>query len=66
MGKSVDDSRGCRITGEQFGGREGSDIIGAEAGSKREAKGGGEAIRQVIDQWKRFDGWEIWIEDKER
>jgi len=39
-GESVDDSMRCGVTGEQFGGREGADTIGAETGSEREAKGG--------------------------
>ena len=38
-GKSVDESGRCGVTGEQFGGREVADTIGAKAGGEREANG---------------------------
>jgi hypothetical protein len=64
--KSSNYRRGRRVTREEFGSREGTDIIGAKTGGERDAEGSRVSSGQMMDQWGRFDGGKVGVKDVER
>jgi hypothetical protein len=54
-----------RVTREEFGNGEGTDIVGAGAASKWQTESRSKSRWDLCDQRKWFDGWKVWIENKE-
>jgi hypothetical protein len=59
------DGRGW-VTGQQFGDGESTDIVGTEAGSKRETERSRELGRRLVGKEGRLGGWKIRVKGKER